>query len=95
VAERDRRRPGGRTRPNARPRDSTRPREAPRPSRSTQSDGATVTLLAPTFVTLSADEERQAVEALAELLVPLLTGSPPVSAGLDAPSDVTRTSGES
>jgi len=95
VAERDRRRPGGRTRPNASPRDSTRPREAPRPSRSTRSDDATVTLLAPTFVTLSADKERQAVEGLAELLVPLLTGSPRVPAGLDAPSDGTRTSGES
>jgi len=53
-----------------------------------------VTLLAPTFVTLSADKERQAVEALAERLVPLLTGSPRVSARLGALSDVTRTSGE-
>jgi hypothetical protein len=95
VAERDRRRPGGRTRPNARTRDSTRPREAPRRSRSIRSDGATVNLSAPTFVTLSADEERQAVEALAELLVPLLTGSPRLSAGLDVPSDITRSSGES
>ena len=94
VAERDRRRPGGRTRPNTSPRDLTRPREGPRPSRSTRSDDATVTLLAPTFVTLSADKERQAVEALAELLVPLLTESPRLSAGLDAPSDVTRPSGE-
>jgi hypothetical protein len=31
-----------------------------------------VTLSAPSFVTLSNEEERQAIDALAELLVPLL-----------------------
>ena len=77
MTERDRRGRGNRTRPGATPGGSTRPREAPRPDRSTRSDGTTVTLSAPSFVTLSADEERQAVEALAELLVPLLLRSAP------------------
>jgi hypothetical protein len=77
VTERDRPRRGNRTRPNATPGGSTRPREAPRPDRSTRSDGATVTLSAPSFVTLSADEERRAIEALAELLVPLLVRTAP------------------
>ena len=59
------------------PKGSTRPREAPRPERAIRSVGATVTLSAPTFVGLSADEERQAVEALADLVVPLLVRSEP------------------
>jgi hypothetical protein len=94
VAERDRRGPGGRARPNAMPGGSTRPREAPRPGRSNRPDGATVILSTPTFVAISADEERQAVEALAELLVPLLAGPPRTSADHDAPSDGAPTSGE-
>lgn len=46
-----------------------------------------MTVSAPTFVDLSADEERRAVEALAELLVPLLfrTGPP----GADSAPTVT------
>ncbi len=52
-----------------------------------------MTVSAPTFVDLSADEERRAVDALAELLVPLLfrTGPPGSdSAPTDAPIAVKR-----
>jgi len=43
--------------------------------------GASIVLRPATFVELTADQERSAVGALAELLVPLLGGSPP--AGMD------------
>jgi len=72
VTERDRPRRASRSRPKATPGGSTRPREAPRPDRSTRSDGASVTLSAPSFVALSVDEERQAIETLAELLAPVV-----------------------
>ena len=72
MTERDRPRRGSHTRPKATPGGATRPREAPRPDRSTPSGRAEVVLSAPTFVSLSADEERQAVGALAELLVPVV-----------------------
>jgi hypothetical protein len=78
MAKRDRRESGSRTRPSAAARGSSRPRQAPRPVRSLQAGASFVTVSAPSFVDLSADEERRAVEALAELLVPLLlrTGQP-------------------
>jgi hypothetical protein len=44
-----------------------------------------VTLSAPSFVTLSADEERQAVEALAELLVPMVLWTAPQAVNTEAP----------
>lgn len=72
MTERDRPRRGSRTLPNATPGGSTRPREAPRPDRSTPSGRTEVVLSAPSFVALSAEEERQAVGALAELLVPVV-----------------------
>jgi hypothetical protein len=55
----------------------TRPREAPRPEHpsppSSSSTGGNAVRLSPaTFVDLSADQERHAIEALAELLVPFL-----------------------
>ncbi len=65
-------RPGG---PPARARrgGTTRPREAPRPERATSTrKGAGISLRPVTFVALSPEQERRAVEALAELLVPLL-----------------------
>jgi hypothetical protein len=69
---------------------STRPREAPRPKRPSSSPtGSTSIQLCPAmFVDLSPDQERQAIEALAELLVPLVTGQLRESADRDAPSDV-------
>jgi len=45
-----------------------------------------VTVSAPTFVDLSADEERRAVDALAELLVPLLLRTGPLGPGTEAPT---------
>src|SRR5665213_1813801 len=56
----------------------TRPREAPRPehpspSSSSSAGNPDIHLHPATFVDLSADQERHAIEALAELLVPLLT----------------------
>jgi hypothetical protein len=54
-----------------------RPREAPRPERQSSSPSSTggsdIHLRPATFVDLSADQERHAIKALAELLVPLLT----------------------
>jgi hypothetical protein len=47
-----------------------------------------------TFVEISADQERHAIEALAELLVPFLTGPRPGSPHQDAPFDVTPSTGE-
>lgn len=54
-----------------------RPKEAPRPDRQAESGQGNGTLgLRPArFVDLSANQERLAVSALAELLVPLLTDS--------------------
>jgi hypothetical protein len=54
---------------------STRPKEASRPERSasTATDTCAIVLCRATFVELSADRERSAIGALAELLVPLLT----------------------
>jgi hypothetical protein len=85
MAERDRRGPGSRIRPPATARGSSRPRQAPRPDRHTQA-ASSVTVSAPTFVDLSADEERRAVEALAELLVPLLLRTAPPGPGTEAPT---------
>ena len=48
-----------------------------------------MTLSAPSFVTLSADEERQAIEALAELLVPLLLRTAPQAVNTEAPAVTT------
>jgi len=87
MADRDRRAPGGRTRPLATARGSSRPRQAPRPDRHIQAGASSVTVSAPTFVDLSADEERRAVEALAELLVPLLFQTGP--SGSDSAPTVT------
>lgn len=62
------------TRPGDRREGSTRPREAPRPGRrSSTTDSTGISLCPATFVALSPEQERRAVEALAELLVPLLT----------------------
>jgi hypothetical protein len=47
-----------------------------------------------TFVDLSPDREHQAIEALAELMVPLVTGPLRGSADEDAPSDVAPSTGE-
>ena len=54
---------------------STRPKEASRPERraSTATGSSAIVLCPATFVELSADQERSAIGALAELLVPLLT----------------------
>jgi hypothetical protein len=53
-----------------------------------------VTVSTPTFVALSADEERHAIEALAELLVPLLARPHRESANEDTPSDFKSSTGE-
>jgi hypothetical protein len=45
-----------------------------------------VTVSAPTFLDLSADEERRAVDALAELLVPLLFRTGPAGSDPEAPA---------
>ena len=72
---------------------STRPREAPRPK--LPSTGSTSIRLCPaTFVNLSPDQQRHAIEALAELLVPILARPLRESADEDAPSDVTQPNGE-
>jgi hypothetical protein len=73
--------------------DSTRPREAPRPKR--PPTGPTSIQLCPaTFVDLTPDEERHAIEALAELLVPLVTGPLREAADHDTPCDVPPSTGE-
>jgi len=46
------------------------------------------------LVDLSPDQEQQAIEALAELMVPLVTGQLRGSADEGAPSDVTPSTGE-
>ena len=61
------------TRPGSYPPGSKRPKEARRPERPSSPDSSTIHLCPATFVDLSGDQERQAIEALAELLVPLLT----------------------
>jgi hypothetical protein len=53
-----------------------------------------VRLYPATFVDLSPDQERHAIEALAELLVPLLARPLRESADEAAPSDVTPSTGE-
>jgi hypothetical protein len=62
---------------------STGPEEAPRPERraSTATGSSAIVLCPATFVELSADQERSAVEALAELLVPLLGEPSPIRPG--------------
>ena len=45
-----------------------------------------MTVSAPSFVDLSADEERQAVEALAELLVPPIVRPAPPESDSEAPA---------
>ncbi len=88
MDEGDRRGREDRSRPDVTRGGSTRPREAPRPDRPNRSDGASVTLSAPSFVPLSADDERRAIESLAELLVPLLVQSvPPDVEPAAAPTD--------
>ena len=66
----------GRSRRGSRRPDSTRPRQASRLERPPSSSvgSTTIRLSPPTFVDLSPEEERHAIEALAELLVPWLTG---------------------
>jgi len=68
----DRPRRSARARPGtSRPKQALRPEH---PSYSSSSAGSPDIHLSPaTFVDLSADQERHAIEALAELLVPLLT----------------------
>jgi len=62
------------TRPGSHPPGSKRPKEAPRPERlSSSPESSTIHLCPATFVELTGDQERHAIEALAELLVPLLT----------------------
>jgi hypothetical protein len=75
---------------------STRPREAPRPKppSSSPTSAARIRLHPTTFAEISADQEHQAIEALAELMVPLVTGPLRESADEDAPSDVTPSTGE-
>jgi len=70
---------------------SIRPREAPRPKcPSSSPTGPTSIRLSPaTFVELSSDQERQAIEALAELMVPSLTGSFREPDDEDVPFDIT------
>ena len=76
--------PPGRPRRSAGPRPGSnrpggsRPKQAPRPEHSSRSSSSAmgtpdVHLRPATFVDLSADQERLAIEALAELLVPFLT----------------------
>jgi hypothetical protein len=55
---------------------------------------ASIRLSPATFVEISADQERHAIDALAELLVPFLTGPHPGSPHQDAPFDVTPSTGE-
>ena len=86
MAERDGRGREDRSRPDVTRGGSTRPREALRPDRPTRSDGASVTLSAPNFVPLSVDEERRAIESLAELLVPLLVRTAPEAVDPQAPA---------
>ena len=71
-----------RARPGSSRPGTSRPKEAPRPdhpssssssSPSTSADTTDIHLCPATFVDLSADQERQAIEALVELLVPFLT----------------------
>ena len=78
-----------RPRPKTAPRGSTRPREAPRPVRRFRSGGAAIRVSAPSFVDLSADDEGRAVEALADLLVPVLVQAIPQQADSPARTDVT------
>jgi len=60
------------SRPGSYPPGSRRPREAPRPALPSSSPQSTAIHLCPaTFVELTGDQERHAIEALAELLVPL------------------------
>jgi len=62
------------TGPGSYPPGSKRPKEAPRPERlSSSPESSTIRLCPATFVELTGDQERQAIETLAELLVPLLT----------------------
>jgi len=61
------------TGPGSYPPGSKRPKEARRPERPSSSPESTAIHLCPaTFVDLTDDQERQAIEALAELMVPLL-----------------------
>ncbi|MHB1505017.1 MAG: hypothetical protein ACYCYD_13840 [Acidimicrobiales bacterium] len=61
------------SRPGSYPSGSKRPRQAPRPVRPSSPESSTICLCPATFVELTGDQQRQAIEALAELLVPLLT----------------------
>ncbi len=72
---------------------STRPREAPRP-KFPSAGSPSIRLCPATFVDLSPDQEQQAIEGLAELMVPLVTGPLRGSANEDSPSDVTPSAGE-
>ncbi|MDA8280759.1 MAG: hypothetical protein M0Z63_10130 [Actinomycetota bacterium] len=71
----DRTRRAAGSRPGSYP-GSRHPKEAPRPERPSSSSSperSAIHLCPATFVELSGDQERHAIEALAELLVPLLT----------------------
>jgi len=72
---------------------STRPREAPRP-KLPSAGSASIRLCPATSIDLSPDQERHAIEALAELLVPLVTGPRPESADEGVPSGVPRSPGK-
>jgi hypothetical protein len=80
MSQRDHPRRSAGTGPGSNRPGSTRPKQAPRPEHpspppSSSSAGSPDIHLRPaTFVDLSADQERHAIEALAELLVPFLTG---------------------
>jgi len=69
----DRTRRANGTGPGSYPPGSKRPKEAPRPERlSSSPESSTIHLCPATFVDLTGDQERHAIKALAELLVPLL-----------------------
>ena len=72
---------------------STRPREAPRP-KLPSAGSASIRLCPATFIDLSPDQERHAIEALAELMVPLVTGPLRESVDEDVPSEDPRSASE-
>lgn len=74
MTERDQAWGDGQSRPkmNPHPHASTRPREAPRPDRLSRSSGPAIRLAAPSVVKIPSGEERRAVGAVGELLVPVV-----------------------
>jgi len=76
MTSRDHPRRSAGARPGSNRPGSNRPKQVPRPKHPSSSSSAVnsdIHLCPPTFVDLSADQERHAIEALAELLVPFLT----------------------